>query len=82
MYAKSLEDFWNDICNRFGVMNEHLIYQIQHKIANVKQGTSTVIDFFNKLKKLYDELQNAPWFQIVFVVHLRNVVVIEEGGNT
>ncbi|KAL0409754.1 UNVERIFIED_CONTAM: hypothetical protein Sradi_1909800 [Sesamum radiatum] len=56
LYIDTARDLWLEIEARFGVSNGPLVYQLQREIASVAQGTQSVSGYFNRLKKLWDEL--------------------------
>ncbi|CAA0836919.1 Unknown protein, partial [Striga hermonthica] len=55
VYADTSKELWEDICQRFGENNGPLKYKIQREISNHCQGNKSVMEYFNKLKKLWDE---------------------------
>ncbi|KAL0401770.1 UNVERIFIED_CONTAM: hypothetical protein Slati_4206900, partial [Sesamum latifolium] len=55
-YIDTTRDLWLELEARFGVSNGPLVYQLQREIAAVAQGTHSVSSYFNRLKKLWDEL--------------------------
>ncbi|VFQ94335.1 unnamed protein product [Cuscuta campestris] len=59
LYATSSEELWNELEERFGESNGPLIYQIEKKIADIRQNNDFVGAYFTKLKKLWDELANV-----------------------
>ncbi|XP_019236900.1 PREDICTED: uncharacterized protein LOC109217124 [Nicotiana attenuata] len=56
MYTESAERLWNEIEKRFGQASGIKIYQIRKEISSVSQGTSSISSYFNRIKKLWDEL--------------------------
>lgn len=50
IHAKSSKEFWDDICERFGLTSGLLLYELQHEIVNFKQEGSFVTMYYNKLK--------------------------------
>ncbi|VFQ89445.1 unnamed protein product [Cuscuta campestris] len=58
LYANSSHELWNELMERFGESNGPLIYQIEKKIADLKQKNDSVGTYFTKLEKLWDELAN------------------------
>ncbi|KAL0374194.1 UNVERIFIED_CONTAM: hypothetical protein Sradi_3335100 [Sesamum radiatum] len=56
LYVDTARDLWLEIEARFGVSNGPLVYQLQREIASAAQGTHSVSSYFNRLKKLWDEL--------------------------
>ncbi|KAK4384875.1 Retrovirus-related Pol polyprotein from transposon RE2 [Sesamum angolense] len=57
LYTKSSRQLWLDLEERYGENNGPLVYQLRRAIASVTQGTSTVVDYFNNLIALWDELE-------------------------
>ncbi|KAK4411628.1 Retrovirus-related Pol polyprotein from transposon RE1 [Sesamum angolense] len=57
LYTKSSRQLWLDLEERYGENNGPLVYQLRRAIASVTQGTSTVVDYFNNLTALWDELE-------------------------
>ncbi|CAA0820536.1 Unknown protein [Striga hermonthica] len=55
LYADTTKELWEDICQRFGENNGPMRYKIQREISTLTQGNSTVMEYFNKLKKLWNE---------------------------
>ena len=58
MYIKSLKELWDDVCEGCGMTNGPLVYQLKYEISNFKQGNYSITVYFNKLKKLSDELSS------------------------
>ncbi|KAL2228986.1 UNVERIFIED_CONTAM: hypothetical protein Sindi_1878300, partial [Sesamum indicum] len=56
LYAKSTRDLWMELKMRFGESNEPLLYQIQRDISSISQRNMSVVEYFTKLKRLWDEL--------------------------
>ncbi|KAL0427911.1 UNVERIFIED_CONTAM: Retrovirus-related Pol polyprotein from transposon RE1 [Sesamum latifolium] len=56
LYIDTASDLWVELESRYGVSNRPMIYQLQRKIASAAQRTLSVSAYFNKLKKLWDEL--------------------------
>ncbi|KAL0436864.1 UNVERIFIED_CONTAM: hypothetical protein Sradi_0394300 [Sesamum radiatum] len=56
LYTKSSRQLWLDLEERYGESNGPLVYQLQRAIASIRQGTHTVIEYFNNLTSLWDEL--------------------------
>lgn len=47
---------WKDINDRYGQRSETVIYQLEREVQNINQGSSFVNEYFNKTKKIWDEL--------------------------
>ncbi|XP_016470676.2 uncharacterized protein LOC107792926 [Nicotiana tabacum] len=56
MYTKSAEKLWKEIERRFGQASGIKIYQIRKEISSISQGSSCIASYFNRIKKLWDEL--------------------------
>ncbi|KAL0445391.1 UNVERIFIED_CONTAM: hypothetical protein Slati_2261800 [Sesamum latifolium] len=56
LYIDTTRDLWVELESRYGVSNGPMIYQLQREIASAAQGTLSISAYFNKLKKLWDEL--------------------------
>ncbi|KAK4380821.1 Retrovirus-related Pol polyprotein from transposon RE2 [Sesamum angolense] len=48
---------WLDLEERYGENNGPLVYQLQRAIASITQGSHTVVEYFNNLTALWDELE-------------------------
>ncbi|CAA0830376.1 Unknown protein [Striga hermonthica] len=55
LYVDSAFQLWEIINQRFGESNAPLIFSLQKDIANIKQGNSSVVLYFTKLNRLWDE---------------------------
>ncbi|KAM3397203.1 hypothetical protein P3S68_000715 [Capsicum galapagoense] len=56
IYTESAEKLWKDIEWRFGQANGLKFFQIRKDISSITQGDSNVASYFNRIKKLWDEL--------------------------
>ena len=52
------KDLWNDIKERFSVTNGPRIQQLKSDLVNCKQKGKTIVDYYGKLKQIWDELDN------------------------
>ncbi|KAL0399261.1 UNVERIFIED_CONTAM: Retrovirus-related Pol polyprotein from transposon RE1 [Sesamum radiatum] len=57
MYTKSSRTLWLDLEERYGTCNGPLLYQLQREITTLSQGNMSVVDYYTKLRKLWDELE-------------------------
>ncbi|CAA0833930.1 Unknown protein [Striga hermonthica] len=55
IYVDSAFQLWEIINQRFGESNAALLFSLQKEIANIKQGSSSVVLYFTKLNRLWDE---------------------------
>ncbi|XP_068464389.1 uncharacterized protein [Phaseolus vulgaris] len=51
-------DIWNDLKIRFSQGDLSRISNLQLEVASLKQGDLSVIEFFTKIKIIWDELEN------------------------
>ncbi|KAK6146761.1 hypothetical protein DH2020_020630 [Rehmannia glutinosa] len=56
IYSNTAKELWDDIAKRFGDCNGPMIYQLERDISNMHQGSLSVVEYFTKLKRLWDEL--------------------------
>ncbi|KAK4383884.1 hypothetical protein Sango_2739700 [Sesamum angolense] len=56
LYAKSARELWVELEERFARCNGPLLYQLQSEITSITQGDLSVVEYFTKLKILWDEL--------------------------
>ena len=47
---------WNDLKDRFSQNNDSRIFQIHQEIPEHRQGHLTILEYYKKLKALWDEL--------------------------
>jgi len=52
------KDLWNNIKERFSITNGPWIQQLKSYIADCKQKGRTIVDYYGKLKQIWDELDN------------------------
>ncbi|KAL0385738.1 UNVERIFIED_CONTAM: hypothetical protein Sradi_2968100 [Sesamum radiatum] len=57
LYIDTERELWLELEARFEVSNGPLMYQLQREIVSAAQGTHSVSSYFNRLKKLWDELR-------------------------
>ncbi|XP_070056438.1 uncharacterized protein [Nicotiana tomentosiformis] len=55
-YSETAESIWNQLNNRYETVNRTKIFEIKKELASVCQGSLDIASYFNKLKKLWDEL--------------------------
>ncbi|XP_021849010.2 uncharacterized protein [Spinacia oleracea] len=61
-YIDNAGDLWCELKERFGQSNGPLIYQLKKEIENLTQQNMTIVTYYGKLKKLWDEMQNLRAF--------------------
>ena len=57
-HVKSAQILWENIHKRYSVPNVPKIHQLKAQIASCKQDKQEVIEFFNRLVGLWNELGN------------------------
>ena len=57
-YLETVYAMWNDLKKRYSVANTPKIHQLKVTIANCKQGSPEVGEFYSKLSNLWNELNN------------------------
>ncbi|XP_019259465.1 PREDICTED: uncharacterized protein LOC109237601 [Nicotiana attenuata] len=55
-YFETAESIWLQLNNRYGSVNRTKVFEIKRELASTFQGTLDIASYFNKLKKLWDEL--------------------------
>ncbi|XP_021857776.2 uncharacterized protein [Spinacia oleracea] len=61
-YIDTAADLWGELNERFGQSNGPLIYQLKKEIESLTQQNMTIVTYYGKLKKLWDEMQNLRAF--------------------
>ncbi|KAK4408961.1 hypothetical protein Sango_0477100 [Sesamum angolense] len=56
VYANSARELWLELEGRFGQCSWLLLYQLQREIFTISQGNLSVLAYFTKIKRLWDEL--------------------------
>ncbi|KAL0364470.1 UNVERIFIED_CONTAM: Retrovirus-related Pol polyprotein from transposon RE1 [Sesamum angustifolium] len=56
MYAKSARTLWLDLEERYGECNGPLLYQLQREITSLAQGNMSIVEYFSKLRMVWDEI--------------------------
>ncbi|XP_075077239.1 uncharacterized protein LOC142163978 [Nicotiana tabacum] len=56
-YCETAEDIWTQLNKRYSTVNGTKIFEIKKELASTNQGTLDIASYFNKLKKLWDELR-------------------------
>ncbi|KAK3017878.1 hypothetical protein RJ639_004174 [Escallonia herrerae] len=57
-HVEVAQDLWTDIKERFLVINGPRIQQLKTKLADCKQKGLTIVNYYGKLKMIWDELAN------------------------
>lgn len=56
LYVNTAKGLWDELRERFGEYNGPMLYQIQREILTVTQGSTTIAQYYTRLKKLWDEM--------------------------
>lgn len=56
MFTDSARKLWLELVQTYGACNAPMVYQIQRDISNFSQGSLSVVAYYSKLKKLWDQL--------------------------
>lgn len=57
-YIDDAKVLWQEITERYGHYNGPLIYQLKKESSKLRQENLTVVSYYNKLRKLWDELHS------------------------
>ncbi|KAA8535616.1 hypothetical protein F0562_030619 [Nyssa sinensis] len=63
LYADTARAIWTDLSKPFSQSNAPKIYQLKQSISSLKQDDLSILDYFTKLKSLWDELNSLYAFQ-------------------
>lgn len=58
IYIKEASEIWEELEVRFGQSNGPQWFQVQKELSQISHGTSNVISYFTRIKKLWDEFQD------------------------
>ncbi|KAK4277295.1 hypothetical protein QN277_015312 [Acacia crassicarpa] len=58
LWFESASAIWSDLHSRFSQSDLFRIAYLQEEICNLRQGSSTVSEYFTRLKILWDEMAN------------------------
>ncbi|GAA0160491.1 hypothetical protein LIER_17034 [Lithospermum erythrorhizon] len=56
MFATNARSLWEEIREGFGGINGPKLYELRRSIYLAKQGTNSVVGYYNRLKRLWDEI--------------------------
>lgn len=57
-FVPEAHNLWETLRLRFSVRNGTRVHQLQDEITNCKQDGQSVLDYYGRLTKLWEELQN------------------------
>ncbi|XP_009801363.1 uncharacterized protein [Nicotiana sylvestris] len=58
-YSETAEEIWRQLNKRYGTVGGTKAFEIKKELASTCQGSLDIASYFNKLKKLWDELRVA-----------------------
>lgn len=58
IHAPTAAHLWKDINDRYRQNSGTVVYQLESEVMQISQGNSSVSEYFNKMKKVWDELQS------------------------
>ncbi|XP_059286871.1 uncharacterized protein LOC132040263 [Lycium ferocissimum] len=56
IHTETAGDIWKEIEKRYGQASGTKVFQIRKDISSISQGSSSIASYFNRIKKLWDEL--------------------------
>ncbi|KAF7821971.1 uncharacterized protein G2W53_027426 [Senna tora] len=56
VYCRTTRELWDELEDRFGKACGPLLYQIQREVASTEQGSNSLVTYYGKLRKWWDEL--------------------------
>ncbi|GAA0183534.1 hypothetical protein LIER_30928 [Lithospermum erythrorhizon] len=56
VFTTDATSLWEEINERFGLYNGPRLYDIRRMIYSIKQGPNSIAGYYNKIKRLWDEL--------------------------
>ena len=56
MYCTSSKNLWDELLQIFGICNGPMIYDLKKEISDLSQGSLSVMVYYSKLKKYWEEL--------------------------
>ncbi|XP_010692576.1 uncharacterized protein LOC104905674 [Beta vulgaris subsp. vulgaris] len=63
-FIETSAELWNELHERFGQSNGPLIFQLKKEIDSLKQENMTIIAYYGKIKRLWDELQSLKMLPV------------------
>lgn len=75
-FVKNSVELWCKLQGCFGQSNGPSVYQLKREISAIKQENMSIVAYYGKIKKLWDELQSLKMFPICSCGALTHVLVI------
>lgn len=70
-YTETMKEMWDDLRNRFSIGNGARVHQLKADLAACKQHGQTIVQYYGKLKMMWNEL-----------VHYEPIPICSCGGRT
>ena len=58
MYIDNVSDVWKELKERFSKADHIRVWKLKSEINNLKQGTSSVNDYYAELRSLWEEFDS------------------------
>jgi len=58
LYVDSAQELWSELTERFGDSNGPLLYQLEKEISELYQRNDSVVVYYTKPKKLWEDLSD------------------------
>lgn len=56
-YSDTAESIWSQLNKRYGSVSVTKVFELKKELASTSQGSLDIASYFNKLKRLWDELR-------------------------
>ncbi|KAK9672729.1 hypothetical protein RND81_12G120300 [Saponaria officinalis] len=57
MSSRSTKQLWTELRERYGQTNAPLLYQLKKDLRNITQENTSVVEYYNKIKRLWDDIE-------------------------
>ncbi|XP_074303778.1 uncharacterized protein LOC141638270 [Silene latifolia] len=57
-FSQPIKDVWDKLCERYSVGNAPRVHQLKSELNECKQGRDSVVEYYTRLKTIWDELAN------------------------
>ncbi|XP_070044944.1 uncharacterized protein [Nicotiana tomentosiformis] len=61
-YSQTTAELWNELDERYGQADGTKFFQLQRELNNIGQGSYDMAGYFNKLKKIWDQMKELNTF--------------------
>lgn len=62
IYSQTVVELWDELEERYGQADGTKLFQLQRELNNMNQGSYDVAGYFNKLKKIWDQMKELNTF--------------------